>query len=370
MNKISLILILCGLLLACVRQTTTSLAEEIKTIDGDVIEGKVVSVDEDYLAVRQESNHISFLHWDIVSYIIRKPDTIIVSHTGGRRNFLIFTATGDTLSARESALTMTDAVSSLYPGKIRDRGALLLSGEGPTSALNGNGTQDQRLKPKTDNGQEKQRKGNIDAGLTLQTGNTESVTTSVKTNLSWERIKDNIYFSGLMLYETQGDEKNIDEQRGSLKYEFKHWRQWYSFYQESLERDEIERLNVRSITSAGFGYRFIETKKLNYKTEIGPSFTFEKFTDNIQETDAGLRIGNYLDWNISPSTAFYGKADFLPVPYDLSNWRLESDVGVRHNVTKSLSLNVSWMNDYDNAPSVAEVDKNDTTILSAIGYNF
>ena len=62
--------------------------------------------------------------------------------------------------------------------------------------------------------------------------------------------------------------------------------------------------------------------------------------------DFNVRIGNYLDWNISPSTAFYGKADFLPVPYDLSDWRLESDVGVRHNATKSLSLNVKRMDNF------------------------
>ncbi len=354
----------------CACQTTTLQAEEIKTIDGDVLEGKVVSVDGDYLAVRLDSNHICFLQWDIVSYIIRKPDTIIVNHTNGKRNFLVFASTGNTLSARETTLTMTDDASSLFPGKIHDRNGLLLSGESHTVASNAGGAQVQLPKPKTDNGQEKQRKGNVDAGLTLQTGNTESVTTSVKTSLSWERMKDNIYFNGMMHYETQGDEKNVDEQRGSVKYELKHWARWYSFYQESLERDEIERLNLRSITSAGFGYRFIETKKLKYKSEIGPSFTFERFSDNIRKTDAGLRIGNYLDWNISPSTAFYGKADFLPVPYDLSNWRLESDVGVRHNVTKSLSLNVSWMNDYDNAPSVVGVGKNDSTLLSAIGYNF
>ena len=218
--------------------------------------------------------------------------------------------------------------------------------------------------------QNKPWRGNVDAGLTIQKGNKEALTTNIKTGLSKERTNDNIYFNALMLFETKDGEKNADEQRGTLKYERKHLKKLYSFYQESVEHDEIEKLNLRSITSSGFGYRFIEREKLKYKSEIGPSFTYERFRDDIQQTSPGLRIGNSLDWQILPSTLFYFKVDFLPVPQDLVDWRLESDMGLRHKLTKSLSLNLSWINQYDNKTSAENVSKNDATILSTIGYNF
>jgi putative salt-induced outer membrane protein YdiY len=144
----------------------------------------------------------------------------------------------------------------------------------------------------------------------------------------------------------------------------------YSFYQESLERDEIEELNLRSITSSGAGYRFIETNRLKYKSEIGPFFTYERFRDNILQTSAGLRIGNYLDWQVLPSTLFYFKVDYLPVLEDFIDWRLESDMGLRHKLTKSLSLNLNWINQYDNKTTAENVSNNDATILSTLGYNF
>lgn len=81
-------------------------------------------------------------------------------------------------------------------------------------------------------------------------------------------------------------------------------------------------------------------------------------------------MGNYFDWHILPSTLFYFKADFLPVPEDLVDWRLESDTGLRHSLTKSLSLNFNWINEYDNKPGIEKISKNDATILSTIGYNF
>ncbi len=97
---------------------------------------------------------------------------------------------------------------------------------------------------------------------------------------------------------------------------------------------------------------------------------YERFRDDIHQTSPGLRIGNVLDWQILPSTLFYFKVDFLPVPQDLVDWRLESDMGLRHKLTKSLSFNLSWINQYDNKPSAENVGKNDATILSTIGYNF
>ena len=218
--------------------------------------------------------------------------------------------------------------------------------------------------------QKKPWKGNADAGLTIQKGNKEALTTNVKTDFSWERTRDNIYFNGLLLFETKNSVRSADEQRGTLKYERKYKIRMYSFYQESVEHDEIEKLNLRSITSTGFGYRFIEREKLKYKSEIGPSFTYERFRNDIHQTSPGLRIGNSLDWQILPSTLFYFKVDFLPVPQDLVDWRLESDMGLRHKLTKSLSLNLSWINQYDNKTSAENLSKNDATILSTIGYNF
>ena len=144
----------------------------------------------------------------------------------------------------------------------------------------------------------------------------------------------------------------------------------YSFYQEGVEHDEIERLNLRSISSIGMGYRFLTNGAFTYKSEIGPSYTYEKFQQDVVDTSIGLRLGSYLDWQILPSTKYYFKLDYLPGMEDFSQWRIESDMGLRQGISKSLSLTVSWIDEFDNNPGVDGVRKNDATILSAIGYQF
>ncbi len=350
--------------------------DDIKTIDGNIIVGETVGVDEEYISVKQGQDNIVFIQWRIVSLISRNKEIIIVSHENNRKKFSILTTSTDSFSVKDIDFKTTDNIQDIYPEEIvSNRPSFLNEGEQSeqgvahvpfsSSPLKPQNAPQQNVVP-----QKKPWKGNVDAGLTIQKGNKEALTTNAKTDFSWERTRDNIYFTGLFFFETKDSVRNADEQRGTLKYERKYKIRMYSFYQESVEHDEIEKLNLRSITSTGFGYRFIEWEKLKYKSEIGPSFTYERFRNDIHQTSPGLRIGNSLDWQILPSTLFYFKVDFLPVPQDLIDWRLESDMGLRHKLTKSLSLNLSWINQYDNKTSAENVSKNDATILSTIGYNF
>ena len=346
-------------------------SDQIKTIDGNIIEGEVMDADEEYLAVRQRGDSVVFIQWHIISLISRDKEMIIVTHDGRQKKFSILTATSDGFSATDTKLTTTDKISFIYPKeRIAKRPFFINETEQAVKADTKNTMSAKGVSQIDNSKHSKPWHGNVNAGLTIQNGNKEALTTNIKTEISKERTRDNIYFNSLLLFETKDGEKNADEQRGTLKYERRHLQKWYSFYQESMEHDEIEKLNIRSITSSGAGYRFIETDRLKYKSEVGPSFTYERFRDNILQTSAGLRIGNYLDWQVLPSTLFYFKVDYLPVAEDFIDWRLESDMGLRHKLTKSLSFNLSWINDYDNKPSAENVSKNDATILSTIGYNF
>ena len=350
--------------------------DDIKTIDGNIIVGEIVGVDEEYISVKQRQDNIVFIQWCIVSLISRNKEIIIVSHENNRKKFSILTTSTDSFSVKDIDFKTTVNIQDIYPEEIIANHSFFLQGRRQLEQDMTN-VPFPSFPPKPQNApqqntvqQKKPWKGNVDAGLIIQKGNKEALTTNTKTDFSLETTKDNVYFNSLLLFETKDGEKNADEQRGTLKYERKHLKKLYSFYQESMEHDEIEKLNLRSITSTGFGYRFIEREKVKYKSEFGPSFTYERFRDDIHQTSPGLRIGNVLDWQILPSTLFYFKVDFLPMPQDIVDWRLESDMGLRHKLTKSLSFNLSWINDYDNQPSAENISKNDATILSTIGYNF
>ena len=351
-------------------------SDQIKTIDDRVVEGKVVHVYGEYLSLRQENGGICFIQWRTISLITKDEKVIVVNHGEKKTSFSVLTTAAGALSAQDLNLTITDNVSDIYPGLAsKSRPLFKEKTEHPAQFAKGETVKplvvDSRGESQRDASvPEKSWKGNVDAGLTVKKGNTEATTTTIKTEFSREKQRDHFYLTGLFLLETENGSKNTDEQRGTGKYERKHTEKAYSFYQESLERDEIERISIRSISSTGMGYRFLAKGAFRYKSEIGPSYMYEKFQHDVTETSIGLRLGSYLNWQILPSTKYYFKMDYLPGLQDFAQWRIESDMGLRQSINKSLSLTVSWIDEFDNNPGVDGVRKNDATILSAIGYEF
>ena len=207
----------------------------VKTIDGDIVEGSVVSADEEYLCIRQKGNSINFIQWRIISLISRNKEIIIVSHENNRKKFSILTTTTGNFSAKDINFKTTDKIQDIYPKEIvANRSFFLPEREqlekGVTNAPFSSSPLKPQNSPQQNTVQQKKPwKGNVDAGLTIQKGNKEALTTNAKTDFSWERTIDNMYFNGLLLFETKDSVRNADEQRGTLKYERKHKRRVYSF---------------------------------------------------------------------------------------------------------------------------------------------
>ncbi|MEP9412336.1 MAG: DUF481 domain-containing protein [Candidatus Brocadia sp.] len=368
--------------------------DEVKTIDGDIIVGEVVDADEDYLSIRHSENSISFIQWRIISLILRDQEVVIINHDGTQKKFSIL-KTADSLSASNINLMTTDKVSDVYPEEKIVRRPLFKQdmkevvqtaaitpavsetkkgqSEQPdaTSVVAGTKVASEQAPttpPKT-------WKGNVGAGVNIKDGNTESTSTHIKGEYTNERKQDNIYFDALARYEvvtnkkTDVDEETINEQRATVKYEYKHGLRLYSFFNQYFEHDEIENLNYRLISSPGVGFRFILKDALKYKAEGGPAYTYERFHGEIIDEALGIRIGQYFDWKILPTTAFYAKAEYIQSTDNRDDWRLDSGMGIKHNLTKSLSLNLELLDQYDNTPGEGK-EKEDRVVIGSVGYNF
>lgn len=383
------------LLLAYVCLMDRVFSDEIKTIDGDIIVGEVVDIEEDYLSIKHSENSISFLQWRIISLISRDKEIIIVSCDETQKKFSVL-KTANGLSVKDVNLTTTDKISDIYPKEKITRRPLFEEGvkqltetvaaTPSVSAMKKarqsepSGTSDGTFETKVASLQSpsippKTWKGNVGAGINIKDGNTESTATHVKGVYTNERMRDNIYFDMLALYEvvtnkdTDVDEETVNEQRATAKYEYKHTLRLYSFFNQYLEHDEIENLNYRLISSPGMGYRFVLKDALKYKAEGGPAYTYERFGGGAIEETLGIRVGQYFDWKILPTTAFFAKAEYVQSAEDRDNWRLDSGMGIKHNLTKSLSLNLELLDQYDNTPGEGQ-EKEDRAVIGSVGYNF
>ncbi|MEK7789892.1 MAG: hypothetical protein AAB283_08260, partial [Planctomycetota bacterium] len=193
--------------------------DDIKTIDGDIIVGETVGVDEEYISVKQGHDNIVFIQWRIISLISRDKEMIIVTHDGNQKKFSILTTTTGNFSAKDISFKTTDKIQDIYSEEIVANRPFFLhereqSEQGVTRVPFSSSQLKPQNAPRQNTVQQKKPwKGNVDAGLTIQKGNKEALTTNVKTDFSWERTKDNMYFNGLLLFETKDSVRNADEQR-------------------------------------------------------------------------------------------------------------------------------------------------------------
>lgn len=370
-------------------------SEEVKTIDGDIITGEVVDADENCLSLRQSEDSICFLQWRIISLISRDKEIIMVNCNETRKEFFIL-QTANSFSVKDMNFKSTDKISDIYPEEriIRRppfaQGVKKLTQTGMTASAVLETTKTSKSGPsdastgafgtKTASSQSpptiaKTWKGNIEAGINIKDGNTESTSTHIKGDYAAERKRENIYFDAIARYEvvtnkdTDVDEETINEQRATAKYEYKHNLRLYSFFNQYFEHDEIEGLDYRLISSPGMGFRFILKDALKYKVEGGPAYTYERFHGGVIEETLGLRIGHYFDWKILSATSFYAKAEYIQSSEDRDDWRLDSGIGIKHNITKSLSLNLDFLDQYDNTPG-EDKEKEDRALLGSVGYTF
>src|SRR3990167_9522143 len=92
--------------------------DDIKTIDGNIIVGETVGVDEEYISVKQGQDSIVFIQWRIVSLISRNKEIIIVSHENNRKKFSILTTSTDSFSVKDMDFKTTDKIQDIYPKEI------------------------------------------------------------------------------------------------------------------------------------------------------------------------------------------------------------------------------------------------------------
>ncbi len=362
--------------------TGITYSDEIKTIDGTVLEGEIIKVDAESVSLRKMDGSVSNLQLTEVSLVSRGSEISIINREGKKFSVLRIPkpenfSMKDVVSTTTDALTLQDLGRETASVAAKEE-SLPVTPEIKSDAGQPPAAGSEKIaqaEATTVTAPTRTWKGNIDAGLNTKDGNTESTTTHLKGAYANERKRDNIYFDAIALYETvtnndtDVDEETVNEQRATGKYEYKHSPRFYSFYNQYFEHDELESLNYRSISSPGAGYRFIDKERLKYKAEAGPAYTYERFHGGITDDYMGLRVGQYLDWIFWQDTKFYAKSEFVESVEDTSDWRVDTGLGVRHSLTKSIAVSLEFLDQYDNTPAEGK-EKEDRTFIGSVGYNF
>ncbi|MBM4056128.1 MAG: DUF481 domain-containing protein [Planctomycetes bacterium] len=385
-----------------------SLPDELITVDGIYIQGELLKITDTSITFLQDGENVCNIRLENVSVFSRNNEIIKVYSYKNKQPLLsiLKPAHGENISIKNidiSAFKTLDSVDAtdktiiVQEGKPFSKPADIASTTKYSMPQQLVQTDIQKPEKKTDSDQttaedkdktvavaeegkiipspQKTWKGSVESGVNIKTGNTKSTTTHLKLGFLNERKRDKISFDMLAIFETQKNEdtddseETADEQRATVKYEYNTSFRIYLYLQEYFEHDEIEDLSYRTITSFGPGFRLINKEKLKYRFEGGPAYTFERFHGGAIEKYSGLRFGQFFDWQMLNTTTLFAKNEYTVSMEDQEDWRIDSSFGVKHSLIKALSLSTELLNQYDNTPAEGN-QKDDTTLIGSIGYNF
>jgi putative salt-induced outer membrane protein len=140
-------------------------------------------------------------------------------------------------------------------------------------------------------------------GGSFTTGN--SSTTTVAAGLSFKRdgLRWRQNFDALM--DLKRNNGVTDEEQYAVNYQvdYKFTKRFYAFAAGGWERNQSAGLRSRFSESVGLGYRVVETPRVTWDIEGGPTLRQAKFFDR-NENNLAYRAASKFGWQITPTLKF------------------------------------------------------------------
>jgi putative salt-induced outer membrane protein YdiY len=149
----------------------------------------------------------------------------------------------------------------------------------------------------------------------------------------------------------------------------------FAFGLTGFERNERQKLDLRSKFGGGFGWTLLDTKRTQLSLLGGFTYTNEQFRAEEEgeepprsSTGEGL-VG--VEWETNPflDVRFSTKLSVHPNVVQSGRYRVEYDSSLRIPLLKALTFSVSVFDRYDNRPPT-DVKRNDYGLISAFGFAF
>lgn len=157
----------------------------------------------------------------------------------------------------------------------------------------------------------------------------------------------------------------------NASYDYFITKKWYSYIGAQLGGNKINNLDLRFLPSAGMGYQWFDEPDFHLSTEAGVSWLYQDYSTDPEPTkEWGLRFAYHVDKSLHEGRIFlFHNLAYLPSVEDTSNFIVQTDAGIRVNLTKSMFTDLKANLVYDNNPA-SGAKKNASQVLLGVGYNY
>ena len=213
--------------------------------------------------------------------------------------------------------------------------------------------------------------GAVSAGYSQSSGNTRKAALLAEVKAGRKTDEDEVNLKATIQYSSS--EKKMDTQKwySLLRYARSlHDSAWYYFTKIETDHDYFANINYRITPSVGLGYWFKDADDFRLLAEIGAGFEHTNYRDATKDDNEPILIPRgYFEKRILRQSRLSQELVLYPSLKSTGEYRLHSETAWVTPINDSLSLKLSFIDDYDSNPAAGK-KKNDTILVSSLSYAF
>ena len=214
-------------------------------------------------------------------------------------------------------------------------------------------------------------KSSVELGFIRTTGNTETQTTALKADVTYEvekwRHTGHAEGYGQQSENDQG-ETIVSAERYELsgKSDYKFTERDYVFGMVKLQKDRFSGFEYEHIVAFGYGRKAIKQENMELDLEIGPGERFFKVDNGSSDEEALLRLSANYWWQITGTSKFTQE---LTTEIGEEITSSKSITGIQANINSTLALKFTYTVRHKTKVPV-DTEKTDTEAAMTLVYNF
>jgi len=218
------------------------------------------------------------------------------------------------------------------------------------------------------------------AGLTIQSGNSESIATSIglDTKKKWESDEMLLGVSaGYGKSSSTGNNRSRTTDYAKAYGQYNHLISERAYFGLRIdgEHDGMADLAYRVRVSPLIGYYLIKNDKTSLSFDAGPTFIVEEREASAtsardRRESFALRFGEKFEHKLSDTTKIWQTAEYIPTVNDWPDYDvINAEIGISTAITPKWDLQVKYQITYDNGVKFGK-ECTDTRLIAGTAYKF
>lgn len=218
-------------------------------------------------------------------------------------------------------------------------------------------------------------RGSADLGFTLTEGNSETTSLSVGAEGIHRMERQRWTLTGSYLRSTTDGERTADRLDLLARYDVFPSERFFLFAEGRGGFNKPAGIETRIAPGLGAGYQFVSTADLTAAGKTGATYIRDEFVDGSVDEALYGALGQSLELAVNDGTTLSQSLTYNPRLEDLGDYLLHGEIALHTEITESLGLRVTFVDDYDSDPFVDPETgearaRNDITFITGVSYSF